>query len=208
MEDIYRQLENPRQKTFLQVLIAGGLLIMVGLFVLKSGLLGNGTEVEILSESETGNIGSVVAEISGEVVTAGVYDLPENSRIEDLIAAAGGFTDLADTEWIERNLNRAALIVDGQKIYIPRKNEQTKPSSANKLTGDQTTSTAVLSDSISLTNINSASLSELDKLPGIGPKYGQDIIDQRPYSTVDDLLIKGVLGKSLFEKIKNLISVY
>ena len=56
-------------------------------------------------------------------------------------------------------------------------------------------------------NINTSSLSELDKLPGIGPVFGQRIIEGRSYSTTYDLVKKGVLKESTYQKIKDLISI-
>ena len=59
-----------------------------------------------------------------------------------------------------------------------------------------------------MVNINTATLKELDTLPGIGPVYGQNIIEHRPYSTVEELLSKAVLKKNVYEKIKDKVSVY
>ena len=58
-----------------------------------------------------------------------------------------------------------------------------------------------------LVNINTSSLGELDKLPGIGQVYGQKIIEQRPYSNIEEILTKEVLPKNVFEKIKDKISL-
>lgn len=66
---------------------------------------------------------------------------------------------------------------------------------------------AVGGSSGGLTNINTATLSELDKLPGIGPVYGQRIIDNRIYSSMEELVSKGAITQSVFEKIKNLITL-
>ena len=57
-------------------------------------------------------------------------------------------------------------------------------------------------------NINIATLAQLEELPGIGPVTASKIISDRPYQTVDDLLNKKIVGKAIFEKIKDLISLY
>lgn len=56
-------------------------------------------------------------------------------------------------------------------------------------------------------NINSASLSDLDKLPGIGPARAQDIVDSRPYQRIEDLLIKKAISRSVYEQIKEKIAI-
>lgn len=56
-------------------------------------------------------------------------------------------------------------------------------------------------------NINSASLAELDKLPGIGPARAQDIVDGRPYQRIEDLLIKKAISRSVYEQIKEKIAI-
>jgi len=60
----------------------------------------------------------------------------------------------------------------------------------------------------SLTNVNSANQSELEDLTGIGPVYAQSIIEHRPYSNVEELVSKGALKKSVFEKIKDSVTAY
>jgi competence protein ComEA len=57
-------------------------------------------------------------------------------------------------------------------------------------------------------NINSASVSELDTLSGIGPTYAQKIVEHRPYSKPEDLVTSGAITQTLYEKIKNNITVY
>lgn len=188
----------------LLILFGGLILVVVGIFLIKGNFSG-GTKVEVLSEQTATVSGKLItAEIAGEVVRPGVYKLPGGSRIDDLLIMSGGFSVDADRVWIDKYLNRAAKITDGQKVYIP----QSGSLSANNGGGYQNVSSNISSDSNGLININSASLNELDKLPGIGQVYGQSIIEHRPYSTVEELLSKGALKKSLYDKIKNLVSVY
>jgi len=138
-----------------------------------------------------------VIDISGAVKNPGVYTLAADSRIQDVILKAGGLSEDADTSLVAKQLNLAAKIHDGQKIYIP-------------VVGD----TAVLSsmsegtqESGRLVNINSASLQELDSLPGVGEISAQKIISNRPYSVINELQTKKVLGKKVFNDIKDMITV-
>lgn len=198
-----------KYRTPLTVFAVGAIVIGLGIIFLKSGIVGPETKIEVLNGTTLPQAGSVItAEIAGQVVNPGVYKLTSDSRIDDLLIASGGLSVDADREWTAKNLNRAAKLSDGQKVYIPQINEQSNVLSAKVNGGDQTASSVNLSDSNSLININTAGLAELDKLPGIGPVYGQNIIDHRPYSNIEELLSKGVLKKNVYEKIKNLISVY
>jgi competence protein ComEA len=219
------------------VLIALGAVFVIGLvfLFLKGGIGGLNTEgkVEILSATTSGEVKGeatqeVVVEISGEVQKPGVYSLPVGSRIDDLLQKADGVTEEADIDWMSKALNKAAKLVDGQKLYIPARNAshsdaggpkqsekqesyQTPPSTAGFSTaeeGNAVSRTIISEPSSGLVNINSASLKELDKLPGIGPVYAQKIIDQRPYSNINELSSKKVVPKSTYEKMKDKISVY
>jgi competence protein ComEA len=194
----------------LLIFLIGMVLVLGGIFFFKSGLSFGGTKVEVLTDGveENNNSKSITAEISGEVVNPGVYKLSSNGRVDDLLIAAGGFSQKADRVWTDKYLNRAAKVIDGQKVFIPSVDKQSDVLSAKNVGGDQSISTNFSSDSMGLININSASLGELDSLPGIGQVYGQSIIEHRPYSDVSELLSKGVLKKSVYEKIKNEISIY
>jgi len=112
---------------------------------------------------------------------------------------------------LDKVVNRAAKLADGQKIFIPKAGEsdwQTAGESAKNLEGSKVYQNVQGSNTSKLVNINTASLQELDSLPGIGPVYGQSIIDHRPYSKVEELVTKGAVKQSVYEKIKDLVTVY
>ena len=167
------------------------------------------TKVEVLQTSTGTREGvEITAEISGAVISPGVYKFSDSARIDDLLIAAGGFSGDADRIWSDKYLNRAAKLTDGQKVYILSVNERLGVSSAKNSGGYQTTSSDFSSDSNSLININTASISELDSLPGIGPIYAQKITEYRPYSKPEDLVKSGAITQTLYEKIKNRVTVY
>jgi competence protein ComEA len=193
----------------LLILFVGLILTACGVFFSKSGLLSSPTKVEVLQATTSGQVnGEITVEISGEVISPGVYKLPGGSRVDDLMVAAGGFSANADRSWTDKYLNRAAKLTDGQKVYIPPVNQQTDESSAKSSVGDQTASSNFSSDSTNLVDINTASSAELDSLPGIGPVYAQNIIEHRPYSTSEELVSKGAIKQSVYDKIKDKISIY
>lgn len=211
MDDVGKKIEEflLRFRYPVLVLLIGLILATCGLFFSKSGLLSPSTKVEVLTSTTSGQLtGEVTVEISGEVVTPGVYKLPGGSRVEDVLIMSGGFSANADRSWTDKYLNRAARITDGQKIYIPAVGQQSTVLGAKNAGGDQIVSSTFSSDSTTQININTASLSELDTLPGIGPVYGQSIIEHRPYSTTQELVSTGAIKQSLFDKIKDSISIY
>ncbi|OGM37953.1 hypothetical protein A3F01_03035 [Candidatus Woesebacteria bacterium RIFCSPHIGHO2_12_FULL_38_11] len=112
---------------------------------------------------------------------------------------------------MNKMVNRAAKLIDGQKIFIPKIGESSQQTlgSTAKNDGDSKVYQGSPPDGgAELVNINTASLNELDELPGIGPVYGQSIIDHRPYSDIRELLSKGALKDNVYEKIKDLVTVY
>lgn len=186
------------------VVLSGFLLIGLGIFFAKAGDNLSGTKVEVLNSTTEAQeaVSEVVVEISGGVEKPGVYSFKEGSRVEDLLVVSGGLSAGADRTWVSQNLNRAARLSDGQKVFIPavgKTNQGLAPAALNAAGG------VVVSN---LININTSDLKTLDTLPGIGPVYGQNIIEHRPYSSGEELLSKGVLKKSVYEKIKDKITVY
>lgn len=117
-------------------------------------------------------------EIKGEVQIPGIYTLKWEANLDDLIEAAGGFTEKAETD----SLSLLRNIKDKEVVVIDQKSEIQKIS------------------------INTASLEELDSLPGIGPSIAQRIIDYRnstPFTSLEQIQeVKGI-GEKLYAKIKD-----
>lgn len=145
-------------------------------------------------------------DVSGAVNKPGVYIIQEGSRIKDAIEKAGGLSDAADQEFVEKSFNLAALLKDGSKLYIPEIGESIGSSADNSSTQVQQVVAGM--ESQGSININSATESELDNLPGVGPVTTGKIIDGRPYTAIEDLLNNKIVSKSVFENIKDQISVY
>ena len=189
----------------LGLLTVGILVVSVGVFALKGNLVSE-DKVEVLEGATEAQVNDfVVVEIAGSVTSPGVYKMPKESRIEDVLVAAGGLTVNANRVWVEKTLNRAARLTDGQKIYIPSIDDHSSVSSASNYGVYQTDT---VDQGSGLININTASASELESLNGIGPVYAQKIIEQRPYSNIGELTSKKVIPQSTYEKINNEISVY
>lgn len=202
LEAIYTEVLE-KYRGVVVVFLFGLILILLGLFIYKNYY--GEDKVEIIDTASAGTTQSttnLIVEVAGAVVSPGVYELPQGSRVENALIMAGGISAEADREYLESKINRASKLVDGQKIYIKKQSEVL---SANFGGQYQTTSRDNFSDSEGKTNINSASLNELDKLPGIGPVYGQKIIDNRMYTNIDELQSKEILPKNVFEKIKDKI---
>ena len=186
--------------------LIGAILIGLGLLLVKDSRI-TSSKIEVL-ESTTEGLGEdleIVVEVAGAVEKPGVYKLTKGVRIEDALISAGGISADADRLWMEKSLNRAAKLVDGQKIYIPRKDEQISGVSIDNSGGYQTISS---SQGSGLVNINSTSQKELESLWGIGPVTAQNIIEQRPYSSVEELLSKKVIKQNVYERNKDLLIAY
>lgn len=202
LEAIYTQVLE-RYRNGIIVFLFGLILILLGLFIYKNYYEQDKIEiVDTASAGVTENISKIIVEVAGAVEQPGVYELPLGSRVENALIMAGGISAEADREFLETKINRASKLTDGQKIYIKKQSEVL---SANFSSQYQTISTTNFDYSEGKTNINSASLGELDKLPGIGPVYGQKIIDNRMYTNIEELQTRGILPKNVFEKIKDKI---
>ncbi len=180
------------------IIIASIGIVLIGagiLFFLKSS--SPEEKIEIIS-SENPVSGTIFADIEGAVEKPGVYELSSGSRLQDLLVAAGGFSAEADRVWVEKTLNRAQKLKDGDKFYIPKKGEGLQL---------QKTQSGVLSTQKGLVNVNTASQSELEALWGIGPVTAQKIIGNRPYSQVSDLLTKKILGSNVYQRIAEQLTI-
>lgn len=152
----------------------------------------------------------IAVHVIGAVPRPGLYEFAEGARVQDAIDAAGGLLASASVDTI----NLAALLEDGQQLDIPYKaGEEPTTSNSNDDTSLElpgATEESSAGSSQDLININTASVEELDSLPGIGPTIAQRIIDYRdengPFQTIEDILNVSGVGPSTFEQIKDLIT--
>jgi competence protein ComEA len=151
---------------------------------------------------------SIVVHVAGEVKSPGVYALPNGARMIDAVTAAGGATARADLEVI----NLATPLMDSSQIYVPAKGVAARPSFARPQPGvNGVVATPGASSASGIVNINRASVSELDALPGVGPATAQAIVDYRmangPFGSPEDLLnVKGI-GPTKFDAMRKLVGV-
>lgn len=155
----------------------------------------------------------IIFDIEGAIIKPGVYRLSAGSVLIDAINKADGFSIDADRERIAKELNQASPIGNNSKIYIFKKSDKDfKVVSGGSLsTSSGTTQTSDTAKSGNKINLNKATLSELDTLPGIGPAIAQRIIDWRSanggFEVIEDLKkVKGI-GDSLFEGVKGQIVI-
>lgn len=151
----------------------------------------------------------LVVYISGEVVKPGVYTLPNGSRVGDVVAVAGGFTEEANREGI----NLAARVSDEQHISVPRVGEETEAVTGNPTSGAGETNGngSNAGTSPGKVNINTATAKELEALPGIGEVLAQRIIAEReangPFKSVDDLIRVPGIKEGIIAQLRDLVTV-
>lgn len=163
---------------------------------------------------------TVRVQVSGAVLEPGIYDLPANCRVEEAISAAGGMTENADSE----RVNLVRKVRDGMQIRVPvqkaartnrtqRKNAQAESGLGESASGKSSSAKAGSGRNSSMmqnVRINSASASELQQLPGIGPALAQRIVETRSrgrFSSADDLLRVPGIGKAKLAKLRNYVEV-
>lgn len=154
---------------------------------------------------------TITVDVSGAVRKPFVYSLSSSARYIDAIHMAGGLTEEADAAFVNRNVNFARVLSDQEKIYIPSLADTSGGFVLeNKRILDYTLPNVQSHQnaSASLININSASVIELDQLPGIGKVNAEAIVNGRPYTTLDDLVTNSIIKQSVYDKIKDLVSVY
>lgn len=173
----------------------------------------NEEQEEISNQEETiEDVEIILVHITGEVKNMGVVELEKGARIIDAVNKAGGFTEYADTE----EVNLAYELSDGIQIYIPGKKEDIDNSERKYITtnsGDNVVMEEKRMEESNniLVNINEATQTELETLPGIGPSIALKIISYREkegkFLTIEDIKNVSGIGDNKFEKIKELICV-
>lgn len=149
--------------------------------------------------------GLVIIHVAGAVVAPGVVQLPAGSRVHQAVAAAGGGAASADLN----RLNLAALLTDGQKLYVPRAGEEV-PADASGAVGEAA-GVGGTGPAGGKVNLNTAGVEELDALPKVGPVLAQRIVDWRkehgPFKTVEELDAVDGVGPKMLETLLPLVGV-
>ena len=149
--------------------------------------------------SSVGSIPGPVVHASGAVRAPGVYRLDPGARVVDLLEAAGGPGDGLDLD----RLNLASPLTDGSRIWFPVRGER-----APSVESDPIATGAIDPAPIDL---NRATASQLDALPGVGPSTAGAIVAHRaengPFRSVDDLLAVKGLGPAKVEALRSLVTV-
>jgi competence protein ComEA len=192
--------------------IAAGTVLVIGVAVAAFALLRPSTPapppeltlpIASASSSSASSMGSattvsgLVVHAAGAVARPGLYRLAPGTRVDDVVAAAGGFAPDADVD----RINLAAPVSDGERVYVPRAGEAV-PDAAS---GDSSSSSGPI-------DLNTANESQLDSLPGVGPATAKAIVDERArrggrFSSVDDLLNVRGIGPAKLEQLRALVTV-
>lgn len=163
---------------------------------------------------------TVRVQVSGAVLEPGIYDVPASCRVKEAISAAGGLTENADSE----RVNLVRKVRDGMQIRVPVKkaartnSTQSKKAQAKYGLGESVSGKSGSNKAGSGRNnsmmqsvrINSASASELQQLPGIGPALAQRIVETRSrgrFTSADDLLRVPGIGKAKLAKLRDYVEV-
>ncbi len=211
-----------RESTLVVGVVA--IALAVGAFVLAAGSSTSGSvaidggsplpgaSADVVTRTDApggpGSASILVVEIVGAVDNPGVFRLPRNARVGDLVAAAGGYGPRVDTERAARDLNLAAPLRDGDQIRVPSRDDPVEAGPATTRGGSAPRGSSGPPTALDL---NRATAEELDTLPGIGPATAAKILasrDEQPFATVDDLRSRKLVGEKTFANLKELVTVH
>lgn len=173
------------------VVISSAVVACSSLFLTLSNPIKSTNEPISVMHVEKTKTAELMIDIEGAVMKPGVYLLPANSRVVEGIVAAGGITEHADRYNIARQLNLSKRLTDEEKIYIPYIAEQTTLSS----------------EAVTTISINTASATQLELLPHIGTVTAEKIIQNRPFSDLNDLVSKRILSQKELSALQSLITL-
>ncbi len=188
--------------------ILSGSIVGVLIFAVAMIWRGGRGETIVLQVMPLDNPNIVRVYVGGEVATPGLYTLPRGSRVIEALQAAGGATAIGDTDGI----GMAGVVEDADQIIVPPRRAAVQSDSAPLLPTVSGAATVPVSAPIrGSININAASASELEELPGIGPAIAALIIEHRtthgPFQTVDELEVISGISQRMVDEMRAQITV-
>lgn len=174
----------------------------------KAADAGAGEAEPIGSDDASGTVPAVaVVHVAGAILRPGVYSLPVGARVSDAVAAAGGALGSAAPDAV----NLARIVADGERIYIPTQEEAEGAPEEVGAAGSWSAEPAGAASADGTIDVNRATATELEELPGVGPATAQKIIDDReangPFTKPEDLMRVPGIGAKKFEAMREQVSV-
>lgn len=189
-----------------------------------SGAAGEAATTGAAPATSSTTAADLVVQAAGAIADPGVYDLPVGARVDDLVEAAGGFTDRADID----RVNLAAPVGDGERVWIPAVGEEDVPDVVAGTGGGSSASGGAAAGGggsgggpsgggggatppSSPVDLNSATAEQLDGLPGVGPATASAILAYRDehgrFGSVEELLEVRGIGDAKLEQLRPLVRV-
>lgn len=193
-------------------LVVATILLVAGAAWMAAGAA-NGTTVTVDATGSTAvdtgaPTGVLIVDVAGAVLHPGVYHLPLGSRVADAVTSAGGYGPRVDATRVAMELNLAAPLSDGQHLVIPSRDDGTSGGAATGPGSSPNSGSG--SGSTGPLDLNRATAAELDTLPGIGPVTAAKIVAARetsPFTSVQDLRDRKLVGDKTFEGLRDLVTV-
>lgn len=189
------------------LIIGWGIISLMDTFSAKENILDNTSfeKSSLLDENLITESEKIKVYITGEINNPGVIEIEEGERVEDLVNKAGGVTNNADLS----KVNLAYKLEDGQKVYIPNKNENFENEIISTENGENVIQEMKSSSKSGKININSASIEKLCELPGVGEAMAEKIIMYREengkFNSIEDLKNVSGIGEKKYESLKDFI---
>jgi competence protein ComEA len=186
---------------------SGGVTVDNGAAILHGSARPSG---DVSARASTPAAGDLIVDIQGAVLQPGVRHLPAGSRVADAIAAAGGYGPRVDAARAARDLNLAAALHDGDRVVVPSRDDPPGTNVGGGPASPGTGGGGSGGGAGGLIDLNHATASELDTLPGVGPVTAQKIVaarEERAFATIEELRDRKVVGSAAFEKLKDLVTV-